>query len=237
MSALVRAEALKILTVRTLLWIAIGEIAFIGVSVIARVLTFGGVPDAAADRSTAQFAASSMLFALLSGIFVMASESTHGTITQTLLAAPVRERVVLAKVLVAAATGLALAVLAELLTIAIGASGGVLEVGHARLLLVGTLVGAVLAGTVGVGVGTIFRAQGAAIAVSLLWLLIGESILAAAVGHGVRFFPGHAFAATAGGTRSGSDQVLGTWPGVLVAALYAAGFVVVGTALLSRRDV
>jgi ABC-type transport system involved in multi-copper enzyme maturation permease subunit len=237
MSRLVRAEALKVLTVRTLLWIAVGEIAFIAVAVIARVLTFDGVQDATADRSTAQFAASSMLFALLSGIFVMASESTHGTITQTLLAAPARARVVLAKVLVAAATGLALGVLAELLTIAIGAPGGVLHVGHARLVLVGTLVGAGLAGMIGVGVGTIFRAQGAAIAVSLLWLLIGESILAAAVGHGVRFFPGHAFAATAGGSRSGSDQVLGTWPAVVVAALYAAGFVAVGAALLTRRDV
>src|SRR5213078_1835423 len=94
MSALVRAEALKMLTVRTLLWIAIGEIAFVLVSVIVRVWTFGDVHDAPADRSTAQFAASSMLFALLAGIFVMASESTHGTITQTLLAAPVRERVI-----------------------------------------------------------------------------------------------------------------------------------------------
>jgi hypothetical protein len=44
-----------------------------------------------------------------------------------------------------------------------------------------------------------FRGQGSAIAVSLLWLLIGESILAAAVGHGIRFFPGHVFAAMAAG--------------------------------------
>jgi ABC-2 type transport system permease protein len=237
MTGLVHAEALKLLTVRTLLWLALGEAAFVVVSAIARALTFGGVQDAAADRSTAQFAASSMLFALLAGIFTMAAESTHGTITQTLLATPVRERVVAAKVLVAAATGLALGVLAELLTIAIGAPGGVLNVGHAQLVLAGSLVGAVLAAVLGVGVGTIFRGQGSAIAVCLLWLLIGESILAAAVGHGIRFFPGHVFAATASGTRGGSDVVLGTWPGAGAAAAYAAAFVAVGTALLSRRDV
>jgi ABC-2 type transport system permease protein len=237
MSALVRAEALKMLTVRTLLWIALGEIAFVTISLVARALTFQGVQDAAADRSTAQFAGSSILFALLAGILVMASESTHGTITQTLLAAPVRERVVAAKVIVAAAIGLALAVLAELLVIAIGAPGGVLHVSHTELLLVGILIGAALAGMVGVGVGTVFRGQGSAIAVSLLWLLIGESVLAAAVRHGVRFFPGHAFAATATGTRAGSEDVLGTWPAVVVAAGYAVVSVALGTALLSRRDV
>jgi ABC-2 type transport system permease protein len=237
MSKLVRAEVLKVLSVRTLLWLAIGEAAFIVVAVVARVLTFDGTQDATVDRGTAQHAAASILFALIAGVLITASESTHGTITQTLLAAPVRERVVAAKLVVAAAAGAALAVLAELLTIVIGVSGGILHLREADLVLVGTLIGAAVAAALGVGLGAIFRGQGTAIGVTLFWLLLGESLLAAAIGHGVRFFPGHVFAATAAGTRAGSGVVLGTWAGVAVAVVYAALFLAVGTALLSRRDV
>ena len=237
MRRLVHAEVLKVFTVRTLLWLALGESAFVVVALVARVVTFKGTHDAAVDRGTAQHAAASILFALLAGMLIMASESTHGTITQTFLVAPVRERVVAAKVLVAAAAGAALAVLAEVLTIAIGAPGGILDVGNASLVFVGILVGAALAAALGTGLGAIFRGQGSAIAVALVWLLVGESLVAAAVGHGVRFFPGHVFAATARGLRSGTGDVLGTWSGAAVAALYAAAFVAAGTALLSRRDV
>jgi ABC-2 type transport system permease protein len=237
MSRLVRAELLKVLTVRTLLWLALGESAFIVVVLVARAVTFKGTHDAAVDRATAQHAAASILFALLAGVLIMASESTHGTITQTFLVAPVRERVVAAKVVVAAAAGVALAVWAEALTIAIGVAGGILDVGNAGLVLVGTLVGAALAAALGIGLGAIFRGQGSAIAVALVWMLIGESLVAAAVAHGVRFFPGHVFAATARGVTGGTSDVLGTWSGAAVAALYAALFLAAGTALLSRRDI
>jgi ABC-2 type transport system permease protein len=237
MRRLVHAELLKVFTVRTLLWLALGESAFVVVALVARVVTFKGTHDAAVDRGTAQHAAVSILFALLAGVLIMASESTHGTITQTFLVAPVRERIVAAKVLVGAAAGAALAVLAEVLTIAIGAPGGILDVGNASLVFVGIVIGAALAAALGTGLGAIFRGQGSAIAVALVWLLVGESLVAAAVGHGVRFFPGHVFAATARGLRSGTGDVLGTWSGAAVAALYAAAFVAAGTALLSRRDV
>jgi hypothetical protein len=54
----------------------------------------------------------------------------------------------------------------------------------------------------------------------------------------VKYLPGHVFAATVAGTRGSSqDDLLGTWPGALGAALYAVGFLVAGGALLSRRDV
>jgi ABC-2 type transport system permease protein len=237
MSRLVRAEALKVLTVRTLLWLALGELAFLCVALIGRVATFTGTHDAEVDRATAQHAAASILFALLAGVLIMASESTHGTITQTFLVAPVRERVVAAKVLVAAVAGAALALLAEVVTIAIGVPGGILVVGNAGLVFAGTLVGASLAAALGTGLGAIFRGQGSAIAVALVWLLVGESLVAAAVGHGDRFFPGRAFAATARGVRGGAGEILGTWSGAAVAALYVVAFLAAGTALLSRRDV
>jgi ABC-2 family transporter len=237
MSRLVRAELLKVLTVRTLGWLALGEAAFIVIALVARVVTFKGTHDAAVDRATAQHAGASILFAMLGGVLIMASESTHGTITQTFLVAPVRERVVAAKVVVGGAAGVVLAVFAELLTLAIGVPGGILDVGNAELVLVGTLLAAAVAGALGVGLGAIFRGQGTAIGVALVWLLIGESLLAVAVNHGVRFFPGHAFAAAARGTRRGAEDVLGTWPAIAVSCLYAGVFVALGTALLSRRDI
>ena len=50
MSRLVRAEVLKVLTVRTLLWLVLGEVAFVAVALVARVVTFKGTHDAAVDR-------------------------------------------------------------------------------------------------------------------------------------------------------------------------------------------
>jgi len=237
MTRLVRAEVLKLMTVRTVLWITTAQLAFVAVSTVARVVTFSGAHTSSVDRNTAQFAASSILFALITGILVMAAESTYGTITQTLLVTPVRPQVVAAKTLVAATTGLALALVAEIATVVIGAPGGILDVRRGVFVLGGTLVGATLSAVLGVGLGSIFRGQGSAVAVSLVWLLIGESIVAAAIGHGVRYFPGHVFAATASGTSGGSDNVLGAWPAAAVAALYAAAFLGLGTALLSHRDV
>ena len=59
---------------------------------------------------------SSSSHALIGGIIVMASEATHGTITHTLLVTPMRERVLLAKVVTAAGLGLAFGLIAEVVT-------------------------------------------------------------------------------------------------------------------------
>jgi ABC-2 type transport system permease protein len=90
------------------------------------------------------------------------------------------------------------------------------------------------AAVVGVGIGALFRRQTAAIVLALIWLLVGEPVLSIA---GVQeYAPGHAIAAVASAGTS-SSELLGFWPGLLVALAYAALFAVAGAVAVDRSDV
>jgi ABC-type transport system involved in multi-copper enzyme maturation permease subunit len=237
-SRLVRAEVLKLRTVRSLLWIAVGMVALVGISVISVVASTDVIESAGRDRSVARISAIAVLFALLQGIIVMGAEGTHGTITQTFLVAPVRERVLAAKALVAATVGVALAVVAEALTLVVAGPGVSLNVRDARYVFIGVVIASAAAGALGVGLGALYHRQGPAIITAFLWLLIGESVLAIGLRDSVRFLPAHVYAAAVAGTvDSSANDLLGAWSGALGAVLYAAGFLVAGGALLLRRDV
>jgi ABC-2 type transport system permease protein len=237
-SRLVRAEVVKLRTVRSLLWVTLGMLALVGISVISVVASSGAIESAADDRSVARISAIAVLFAMLLGIIVMGAEGTHGTITQTFLVAPVRERVLAAKAIVAAVAGVALAVVAEVLTLLVAGPGISLSVHNARYVLIGVVIASAAAGALGVGLGAVYHRQGPAIITAFLWLLIGESVLAIALHDRVRFLPGHVFAAAVAGTRGSSQtDLLGAWPGVFGAVLWAVGFLAAGAAFLARRDV
>jgi ABC-2 type transport system permease protein len=232
-SAVVRSEVLKVMTVRTFFWIALANALLVFIAALTAALT-SGVVTADDDRAAAQIASVSVLLGLIAGILMMAGEASHGTITQTLLVTPVRERVFLAKALVAAGFGLALAVLAELLVLLV--LGSDMDLHNARLVLLGVLIGAPLATALGVGVGAIFHGQGAAIAVSLVWLLIGEAFAALLRGDTEKYTPGRAFGSLLSGITSQED-VLGMAGGGFVAALWTVVFLLAGALTLMRRDV
>lgn len=231
MSAIVRSEAVKVLTVRTFLWLALANaaIVFVGALSVALSQTLISADD---DRSAAQNAAASILLALIGGILVMAGEATHGTITQTLLVTPLRERVFAAKVVIGAALGLALAVVAELLTIVIAGA----DLHNARGVLLGILVAAPLAGALGVGVGAIFEGQGTAITVSLVWLLLGENFATLLRGDTEKYSPARSFGSLVSGVEHG-DGVLGMAGGGAMAALWALAFLLAGVLVLKGRDI
>jgi ABC-2 type transport system permease protein len=232
MSALVQSESLKVLTVRSFLWLTLANVALVVAASLVQVLT-ANIHSAQDDRSAAQIASLSILLALIGGIIVMASEATHGTITHTLLATPVREHVLLAKVVVAAALGLALAVIAEVLTVVIVTD---LNLHNARLVLLGTLIGGPLAAALGVGLGAVFQSQGPAITVSLLWLLIGEGFAAFLSGDSEKYTPGRAFGSLVSGVSSQAGM-LSMLAGGFAAALWATAFLVVGGLTFLGRDV
>ncbi len=236
MTRLLRAEVLKLRTVRTLVWIGLGMVALVLISSVSVVASASTLTTAADDRAVARISAVAVIFALMTGIVIIGSEGSSGTITQTLLVAPARERVLAAKAGVAVAVGLFLAVLAEALMLAIVVPGVSLSVHNARLVLVGVLVGGAVGGAAGVGIGAIFHRQGPAIGFALLWLLIAENILVLAFRDNIKYFPGHVFAAAVSGEH-GSSRLIGTWAGVLGASLYAAAFLAAGTAALARRDI
>ena len=202
------------------------------------VASSGAIDNPGDDRSVARISSIAVVFALMLGIIVIGAEGTHGTITQTFLVAPVRERVLAAKAIVAGLLGAVLGALAEALTLGVAIPGVSLDVHNARYVLVGVLVASAAAGALGVGLGAVYHRQGPAIISAFLWLLIAESVLAIGLRDNVKYLPGHVFAATVAGTRgSSSNDLLGVWAGSAGAVVYAAGFLVAGAVLLSRRDV
>ena len=235
-AALLRSEVVKILTIRGLLWIALANLGLLLITALSVSASGGTINSASDDRGVAQMAAVSVLFALIGGIVIMAGEATHGTITQTLLVTPLRPRVLAAKALVAAAVGFVLAVVSEVLMLAITVPGASLDVDNAQPVLLGVVIAAPLAGALGVGLGAVVHGQGASIAISLIWLLVGENLSTLVLEDGAKYTPGRAFAALTSGDRAG-DELLGMLQGGVVTVAWTSAFLAAGVLALVGRDV
>ena len=236
MTSLLRSELLKARTVRTHLWLALATVALVVIASVSVSASSGAIKSAADDRAVAQIAAIALVFSLIVGIIVMAGEVTHGTVTQTLLATPVRERVVLAKAGVAALIAIGLVLLAELLVLAITVPGASLDFHNARIVFLGILVAAPLVAALGVGLGGVVKSQGSGIAVGLVWLLIGEHIVVLIDESAARYSPARAFAALASGERSG-HALLGMGAGAAASVVWTLVFVSLGLLVFLGRDV
>jgi ABC-2 type transport system permease protein len=234
-SRLFRSELLKVRTIRTFLWIGLGNVAIVLVTAISVAASDNSFQLDEDHRGAGQIAGSALVVALISGIIVMAGEARHGTITQTLLVTPIRERVLLVKAVVAAMIGLALALIAEALVLLVLVPAS-LDVDRAGGVLLGILIGAPLAGALGVGLGALVHAQGAAIGISLAWLLIGEALAPAISESATKYTPGRAFGALVSGVRDG-DRLFGMVGGGVAAAVWTAVFVAAGLLALLGRDV
>jgi ABC-2 type transport system permease protein len=185
------------------------------------------------------------LFAGLLGAMSFTGEIRHGTIRPTFLATPRRERVIAAKLLAGAFTGLGIGVIAEGLAAAIEATGLSVRGLHiqltasdyAQLIVGGAAVGALFA-TVGVGVGAVVRHQVSTIAGLCVWLLLIETTLIGNVPSAGKFTPGAAAGAIAGAVQTQSaSKLVAPGVGVLLLAVYAAVAALAGALLTIRRDV
>jgi ABC-2 type transport system permease protein len=185
------------------------------------------------------------LFAALLGATSITAEIRHGTIRPTFLITPKRERVIAAKLLATAATGIAVGLLAEALTAGIEAGGlairGIhiqLTVGDYLQLLGGGAAAAGFFAAIGLGVGAVVRQQVGAVVGLVIWLLLIETTLIGNVPSAGKFAPGAAAGAIAGAiqTQSPSDLVA-PGIGVLLLVVYAAIASFGGTTLTNRRDV
>jgi ABC-type transport system involved in multi-copper enzyme maturation permease subunit len=240
---LVRAELVKLSTTRLFLWLGLLIVALSGFVTTITVLSTDELSLATLDqqRSLAQFAAVGAIIALIVGIVLAAGEYAHGTIAHTFLVSPVRPRVVAAKLIAGAIVGVLVTGFAELVTWTIAAawiSGrSVPFLLESRPILdtyLGILGAGALAAVLGVGLGAVLRRQTAAIVIALVWLLVGEPVLSIA---GIQeYAPGHAIAAVAvAGERS--SELLGLWPGLLVALVYGIAFAAAGAVAMERTDV
>jgi hypothetical protein len=176
--ALLHAELLKLSTTRTFVVLVLVSLALsLLVVVLTTTLSSSFTADEARDLVTADFTS---LFILLLGVMGMAGEWRHRTITSTVLAAPDRTRLVIAKVLAYATAG---AVLSLIVTVVATAVGMIIltardfetaPLGDLLDVLWRNLTVSALTGALGVCVGGIVRNQVAAIVGLLVFSFLIE---------------------------------------------------------------
>jgi ABC-2 type transport system permease protein len=239
-----RSELLKLVTTRLLLWLGLLVLA-LEVLVISLHVSQDSLSSLAEPRNQRDVilivGVAAPLVALLVGVVASAGEYGHGTISHTFLVAPVRERVVAAKLLACGLAGAVVAVLAGavawLLAAALLSARSVpvhLGSGGVMRPLFGAIAAAAISGAIGVGLGCVLRRQTAAVVVVFVWLLVGEPVLS--IAHVERYAPGHVVASVVEAGAQGSS-VLEFWPGLLLALAYAAGFAIAGAVGVARADV
>jgi ABC-2 type transport system permease protein len=237
------SELRKLRTTRTAWGLLAGLLALTALGVVG-VMNDATPASLAAPLAAAPFLAVpigiSWAFVLILGLRSFTDEFRHGSIVPTLLADPDRGRVLAAKVVATAGTAMAFALAAAGLTFAIGVpwllaegvaidvSIGPLAAWFAKLVLLDLLWSAI-----GVGIGLTVRHQVAAIAGSLVAILVGEQIVSGIAPTIARFLPGSAGAAIAGF----DGAPFGPLVGATVLAAWAAAAVAAGSLTMQRRDI
>jgi ABC-2 type transport system permease protein len=243
MTRLVHAELLKLWTTRTArVLLALAAAGTAALTVV--VLTFAGRPGqpALGDDALRQLVLAPngplTLAALVLGILGMAGEFRHGTATPTFLITPVRGRVVAAKLVAAVVAGLAIALVAAAVVLAIALPWLPAKGVHATVAdpgLGARVAGLAAAVALSAALGALLRNQFAAVIVGLLWWQGSiEQLLVGTLGRpGLeRWLPdGAALALTAPG-----DGTLPMWAGGLVFAAYGLVMALLGGRLVVRRD-
>jgi ABC-2 type transport system permease protein len=246
MTALLRAELIKLRTTRTFLaltGVAVGTSLLI--CVLVSLLSEPTQESVLTDVFTAD---TSALFIVILAIVGITGEWRHRTITSSLLAAPDRLRFLLAKTLAFAAAGLLLSLLISIAVAIVGMI--ILSARDLPTPSVGDLIGqiirnaevAALLGAFGLGLGSLVRNQPVAIVgVLVLGFAIEPTVIALAPDVG-RFAP---FSALSGSIQEisasdvGFDEGTDLLPrGVAVLAMLAwiAVPFTAGAVLLRRRD-
>jgi ABC-2 type transport system permease protein len=238
------SEFRKLRTTRSVWSMAAGLLAIVIIGIIATVADFHPA-EVRGSAATLPFVNLTLtvipLFALLLGIRSFTDEYRYGSIVPTLLADPHRRRVLGAKIVTAAATGVVLA--AAALGVALAAGVPLVVARGAEVTwsvpqvaaVVGRALGATaLWTTIGVGIGVAVRHQVAAIAGTLVWMIVGEGIGSGLLPSVAKYFPGAAGLSVVG---ISAGSLLAPGLGALVLGTYALIVTGVGGALMARRDV
>ena len=248
MSRLVSSELLKQRTTRTSLLLLVWMTGLILLVVLLHVLSLstGHISTSDGQLKVVGWGTSiAALFASLLGAMSITAEIRHGTIRPTFLATPRRGRVITAKLIAGALTGVAIGLLAEGLTAAIEAAGlaarGIhiqLSAGDYLQLLAGGAAAGALFAAVGLGVGAIVRQQVGAVVALCVWLLLIETTLIGNIPSAGKYAPGAAAGAIAGAVQTQSPaKLVAPALGLLLLAAYAAFAAGAGALLTNRRDV
>jgi hypothetical protein len=250
MTALVRAELLKLRTVALPFWLLLTTLGFVLLSVLATVLTAGmdGAPLQRDDpellaRAVASASAGNVILLVL-GILALTQEFRFGTATPSFLVTPRRGSVLAAKLVAIALAGLVFALIS--IVFALGVSWLLIELRGDALVFDSTVVEVLLGvglclllyGPIGVGVGALIRNQIAAVVAALAWTFIAEQLLVALLPEVGKWTPGGASSAVLqlGDLATTRGDLLPVWGGALLLVAYAVVLSVVAARLTLRRD-
>jgi ABC-2 type transport system permease protein len=246
--AVLRSELFKQRTTRTILQLPLWMVGLVALVVLLHVFSLDAATLGSRDGQLKVLGwgtSVGALFAALLGALSITGEIRHGTIRPTLLATPRRRRVIIAKVAASALAGLAIGLLAEVLTAALESVGLATRGIHIALsasdylqLLAGGAFAAALWGAIGVGVGAIVRNQVGAVVGLCVWQLLIETTLIGNVPAAGKFAPGAGAGALAGAIQTQSaSKLLTPALGALLLAAYAAAATAAGLITTERRDI
>jgi ABC-2 type transport system permease protein len=254
---LLYAELLKIRTApRTSLGLGLGLLLLTGLGSASTAYDSNSSPFAAqvALRDVIRVVSIAPVFTLILGILVVTWEYRHGTITQTFLVTPRRERVIATKDAVSFFAGAVLAVLALVLALLVASFWISLDLERGHWELAGRMVlASALWGVLGAGLGALLQSQVGAIVTAFVWFLVAEPLLGvtidAVTDTGITdYFPGNVIDRLQNTTEAvqdgseavvvtGPDYPFGLWAAFLLASGYAALFAALGLVSALRRDV
>jgi len=245
MNDVIRSEFRKLRTTRTAFGLLAGAVVLTGLALWGSMSS--ATPAELAAGLTSPFGYAGVVFIIIMFVVVLGirsftDEVRHGSVVPTFLATPNRLQVLVAKTTVSAATAVLFA------AVGLGAGTGVIAVylvahGYAVPVAAWSLAGlfgraiaiAVLWAIIGVSVGVVVRHQVAAIVGALAWLFVAENILGAIVPRVAAWLPASAAGAAAG--IDSANALITPVAGLLVLAAWTVGAVALAAAVVQRRDV
>ena len=239
---LLRSELLKLTSVRTPRWVLVGQVALLVLAasgaVVSGALDPANLAGGVGLRRLLEHGGIVAIMSLAVWITLSAGEFRHGTAIDTFLSEPRRERVVAAKLGAGLLAGLAVGVVVAAATVGVAAAWcGVKDVDLDPAVTWRSAVGVTLwqasYTVIGVALGSLVRAQAAAVVVAVAWLTIAETAIAQLVSSVGRWLP--ATAATALGNAP-DDGLLTQLGGGLVLAGWTAAAALAAVVVTARRD-
>jgi len=242
---LVSSELLKLRSTRTALAL-IGSVVGL-VVLIGLIATLTVPPEEVVTVDLLGIAGFAQVFALILGILAVTTEFRHGTVTPTVIVAPNRVRLVLAKLVAHVLAGLLLGALAVglcTLIVLVGLSSRDIDTGvggdEVTKVVVGLVLATALWAALGVGFGALVRNQVGAIVGAIGWTLVVENLLTIIPTFGEwvqKYGVNGATNALSGIESEFTGDVLSQLQGGLLLTAYALVFLVAGTLVLRRRDI
>lgn len=253
MISLIRSEFRKVFSTKLLFILIISAVAFALLQVFLLIFVNPPGLEEANQLMNPQYiktitasAGSASIFLLILGIVAMSGEYRNQTITSTFLVAPVRWKVIVAKMATFAILAFFIAILLWLI-VSITAmlllttqESAPFQWSGAFEILGGTVLGLVLYGILGVAIGSLITSQVAAIIISLVWVLIVEALLSVFFATFGNWLPGGALNAilqTNGNPEAIDADLLSVPVGALVLIGYAAIFAVAAAFFTTKRDI